>query len=194
MVERIAIDRSRAFGCHTAFFRPNYMHMVLISNHVNLLQAISSIAIADSKYVTNKMIDYKSKGLTKKGQYWVSCHLMSLLMIYSWAAVTLTFSIMQTITVYHFQEVVLISLKIRYIKRLFLSWNGSEKSLVANPVKLQTMLVKSNNIKDIKLNVSLPSSDTMKVLGIDINDRLIFDGYVSNMCIKVLQRLKGSLN
>ena len=45
------------------------------------------------------------------------------------------------------------------------------KNLVANPVKFQTMLVKSNNIKDIKLNVSLPSLDTMKVLGIDIDDR-----------------------
>ena len=67
------------------------------------------------------------------------------------------------------------------------------------------MLVKSNNIKDAELNVtvdnvSLPSSDAMKVLGIDIDDRLTFDGHVSNMCIKAgrqlnaLQRLKGSLD
>ena len=40
----------------------------------------------------------------------------------------------------------------------------------------------------------------MKVLGIDIDDRLTFDGHVSNMCIKAgrqlnaLQRLKGSLD
>ena len=40
----------------------------------------------------------------------------------------------------------------------------------------------------------------MKVLGIDIDDRLTFDGHISNMCIKagrqlnVLQRLKGSLD
>ena len=69
----------------------------------------------------------------------------------------------------------------------------------------QTMLVKSNNTKDAELNVtadniSLPSSDTMNVLGIDIDDRLTFDGHVSNMCIKAgrqlnaLQRLKGSLD
>ena len=67
------------------------------------------------------------------------------------------------------------------------------------------MLVKSNSIKDTELNVtadnvSPPSSDTMKVLGIDIDARLTFDGHVSNMCIKAgkqlnaLQRLKGSLD
>ena len=76
-----------------------------------------------------------------------------------------------------------------------------KNSLAANPAKFQTMLVKSNNIKDAELNVtvdnvSLPSSDAMKVLGIDIDDRLTFDGHVSNMCIKAgrqlnaLQRLK----
>ena len=46
-------------------------------------------------------------------------------------------------------------------------------SLVANPAKFQTMLVKSNNIDDIELivtaeNVSLPSPDTMKVLGLTL--------------------------
>ena len=77
-------------------------------------------------------------------------------------------------------------------------------SLASNPAKFQTMLLKSNSIKDIQLNVTvenifLPSSDTMKVLGIDIDDRLTFDGHISNMCIKagrqlnVLQRLKGPL-
>ena len=46
----------------------------------------------------------------------------------------------------------------------------------------------------------MTSSDTMNVLGIDIDDRLTFDGYISNMCIEarrqlnVLQRLKGSLD
>ena len=80
-----------------------------------------------------------------------------------------------------------------------------KNSMAANPAKFQTMLSKSNSIKYIQLNVtvehiSLPSSDTMKVLGIDIDDRLTFDGHVSNMCIKagsqlnVLQRLKGSLD
>ena len=80
-----------------------------------------------------------------------------------------------------------------------------KNSLAANPAKFQTMLVKSNSIKDTELNVtadnvSLPSSDTMKVLGIDIDARLTFDGHVSNMCIKAgkqlnaLQRLKGSLD
>ena len=80
-----------------------------------------------------------------------------------------------------------------------------KKSLAANPAKFQTMLVKSNNIKDAELNVtvdnvSLPSSDAMKVSGIDIDDRLTFDGHVSNMCNKAgrqlnaLQRLKGSLD
>ena len=79
-----------------------------------------------------------------------------------------------------------------------------KNSLAANPAKFQTMLVKSNNIKDAELNVTvdnvyLPSSDAMKVLGIDIDDRLNFDGHVSNMCIKAgrqfnaLQRLKGHL-
>ena len=60
-------------------------------------------------------------------------------------------------------------------------------------------------VKDVELNVSvdnvsLPSSDAMKVLGIDIDDRLNFDGHVSNMCINAgrqlnaLQRLKGSVD
>ena len=58
-----------------------------------------------------------------------------------------------------------------------------KNSLAAKPDKFQTMLVKSNNIKDAELNVtvdnvSLPSSDVMKVLGIDIDDRLTFDGHV----------------
>ena len=66
-----------------------------------------------------------------------------------------------------------------------------KKSLAAHPAKFQTMLVKSNSIKDTELNVtadnvSLPSSDTMKVLGIDIDARLTFDGHVSNMCIKAM--------
>ena len=80
-----------------------------------------------------------------------------------------------------------------------------KNSLAANPAKLQTMFLKSNSIKDIQLNVtveniSLPSSDTMKILGIDIDDRLTFDGHISNMCIKTgrelntLQRLKSSLD
>ena len=80
-----------------------------------------------------------------------------------------------------------------------------KKSLVTYPAKFQTMLVKSNNIDAIELyvtaaNVSLPSSDTMKVLGIDIDNRLPFDGHVSNMYIKAgkplnaLQRLKGFLD
>ena len=64
-----------------------------------------------------------------------------------------------------------------------------KKSLAARPAKFQTMLVKSNSIKDTEFNVtatnvSLPFSDTMKVLGIDIDARLTFDGHVSNMCIK----------
>ena len=80
-----------------------------------------------------------------------------------------------------------------------------KNSLAANPAKFQTMLLKSNSSKDTQLNVIveniyLPSFDTMKVLGIDIDDRLTFDGHISNMCIKagrqlnVLQRLKDSLD
>ena len=53
-----------------------------------------------------------------------------------------------------------------------------KNSLAANPAKFQTMLVKNNSVKDTELNVpadnvSLPSSDTMKVLGIDIDARLV---------------------
>ena len=80
-----------------------------------------------------------------------------------------------------------------------------KNSLAENPAKFQTMLLKSNSIKDIQLNVtvensSLPSFDSMKVLGIDIDDKLTFDGHISNICIKagrqldILQRLKGSLD
>ena len=69
-----------------------------------------------------------------------------------------------------------------------------KNSLAANPAKFQTMLLKSNSINDIQLNtnvenISLPSSDTMKVLGIDIDDRLTFDGHISNMCIKAGRQL-----
>ena len=73
-----------------------------------------------------------------------------------------------------------------------------EIALPANPAKFQTMLVKSNSIKDSELNVtadivSLPSSDTMKVLGIDIDARLAFDGHVSNMRIKA-EKLLNTLS
>ena len=40
-------------------------------------------------------------------------------------------------------------------------------------------------------NVSLPSSYTMKVLGIDIDARLTFDVHVSNMCIKTGKQLNA---
>ena len=65
-------------------------------------------------------------------------------------------------------------------------------SLTANPAKLQTMLIKSNSIKDTELNVttdhvSISSSDK-KGLGIDIDTRLTFDGHVSNMRLKAGKR------
>ena len=55
-----------------------------------------------------------------------------------------------------------------------------------NPPKFKTLLLKSNSIKDIQLNgtvenSSLPSSDTMKVLGTDIDDKLTCDGHISNL-------------
>ena len=53
--------------------------------------------------------------------------------------------------------------------------------MAANPTKFQTMLAKSNSILDSELNVtadnvSVSPSYTMKVLGIDIDTMLIFDG------------------
>ena len=67
-----------------------------------------------------------------------------------------------------------------------------KNSLAANPAIFQTVLLKSNSVKDIQLNVTvenipLPSSDTMKALGIDIENSLTFDGHISNMCIKALR-------
>ena len=58
------------------------------------------------------------------------------------------------------------------------------------------MLVKSNNIDDIELNVtadnvSLPSSGTMQELGINIDNTLTFDGYVSNICINTGKQLNA---
>ena len=68
--------------------------------------------------------------------------------------------------------------------------------MAANPAQFRTMLIKSKSIKDTELNVtadnvSVPSSDTMKVLGIDTDASLTFDGRVSNMCIKAGEQLNA---
>ena len=59
-----------------------------------------------------------------------------------------------------------------------------KKSLFTNPAIFQTMVVINNNIIAEELNVtvnnvSLPSSDTMKVLGTAIDDRWTSGGHVS---------------
>ena len=107
------------------------------------------------------------------------------------------FFINSDINIYNYADDNCISFAVNYINIIvdilnkemvsLMEW-FTKKSLSANPAIFQTMLVKSNNIKDAELNVtvdnvSLPSSDAMKVLGIDIDDRLTFDGHVSNMFI-----------
>ena len=67
-------------------------------------------------------------------------------------------------------------------------------SLEGNPSKLQSMLFKNKNVNvnDDVLNLT----DSMIVLGVNIDDKLNFNSHVSNMCNKagkqlnVLQRLK----
>ena len=88
----------------------------------------------------------------------------------------------------------------KYIDIFFLMEWFRKNSFALNPAKVQTMYLKSNSIKDIQLNVtvadmSLPSPDTMKVLGIDIDDRLTWMA-MSQTCVfnEALQRLKGSLD
>ena len=85
-----------------------------------------------------------------------------------------------------------------------LDWFKSN-SLEANPSKLQSMLFKSKNVNVeyfsiIVDNDALNLTDSMIVLGVDIDDKLNFNSHVSNMCNKagrqlnVLQRLTGSLD
>ena len=78
-------------------------------------------------------------------------------------------------------------------------------SLAANPLKFQSMLLKNKNVNAENFNIIVDNdtinlSNLMKILGVDIDDKLNFNSHVSNMCNKagskldVLQPLKGSLN
>ena len=127
-----------------------------------------------------------------RDQWWVPCCLISLLMIYD-ICISFAGRSIDIITDTLYKE----SLSL-------MEW-FMKNSLAANPAKFQTMFLKRNSIKDINSNatvenISLSSSDAMKVFGIDIDDGLTFDGHITNMCTKVgrhlnaLQRLKGSLD
>ena len=76
-------------------------------------------------------------------------------------------------------------------------------SLEANPLKFQSILLKNKNVNAEDFNIIVDNdtinfSDSMKIIGVDIDDKLNFNSHVSNMCTKasrqldVLQPLKGS--
>ena len=79
---------------------------------LGITRGLVNIRITIAIHWHSQQILESESGVYLKGQYWAPCYSMSLSMIYSCAAVTLTSLIMQMITVYHLQEVLLISLKI----------------------------------------------------------------------------------
>ena len=87
---------------------------------------------------------------------------------------------------------------------VFMKW-FEKNSLSANATKFQSMLVYSRKkpLKDIDINfenVSITSSDCIKMLGIHVDERLNFDQHVTYICrkagrqINVLKRMKNVLD
>ena len=87
---------------------------------------------------------------------------------------------------------------------VFMNW-FQQNSLKANPEKFQSMLISSSgcDIDGFMIpvnNTIISSTESMKVLGIMIDDKLNFTEHISNVCIKagrqlnVLQRLKKVLD
>ena len=74
-----------------------------------------------------------------------------------------------------------------------LDWFESN-SLEANPSKFQSMLFKSKNVNVEDFNIivdndALNLTDSMIVLGVDIDDNLNFNSHVSNMWNKAGRQL-----
>ena len=76
-------------------------------------------------------------------------------------------------------------------------------SLEANPNKFQSMLISSNAQKDNDLQIEVNDNvitATLKILGIQIDCKLNFNGHIDFLCTKAgrqlnaLQRIRGSLD
>ena len=65
--------------------------------------------------------------------------------------------------------------------------------LMANPKKFQLILIKSRNDKDevsITLNEhTVESTNDIKLLGVNIDEHLVFSKHISDICVKASQRI-----
>ena len=87
---------------------------------------------------------------------------------------------------------------------VFMNW-FKQNSLKVNPVNFQTMLISSHgcDVDGLMINVqntTISSTKRMKVLGVQIDNKLNFTEHISDVCIKagrqlnILQRLKRVLD
>ena len=75
-----------------------------------------------------------------------------------------------------------------------INWFKTNKMIV-NPDKFQSMIISPKehlsksvlNINDVELTVESP----VKLLGIEINDKLIFEKHISNICKKASNQLNS---
>ena len=66
--------------------------------------------------------------------------------------------------------------------------------MVANPAKVKIVFLGLNQTHKLYLEVSnkiIPSSDTVKLLGVDIDSKLKFDSHVKTMCAKTSRKVSG---
>ena len=68
--------------------------------------------------------------------------------------------------------------------------------MVANPAKFKLMFLGLNQTHKLCLEVNnkiIPSSDTVKLLGVDIDSKLKFDRHVKTMCAKTNRKVSAFL-
>ena len=66
--------------------------------------------------------------------------------------------------------------------------------MVANPAKFKLMFLRLNQTHNLCLEVSnkiIPSSNTVKLLGVDIDSKLKFDSHVKTMCAKTIRKVSA---
>ena len=87
------------------------------------------------------------------------------------------------------------SSKLQYQGKLAMSWYR-ENSLLANTEKFQSLTINPRNIDSDKQTKALQIEDQIitntsqiKLLGVEIDDKLNFNSHISNVCIKASQKV-----
>ena len=68
--------------------------------------------------------------------------------------------------------------------------------MIANPEKFQTIFLGNRDNESFIININdfvVKNSKSVKLLGVDIDDKLSFIPHITNMCYKANQAIKGLL-